>query len=448
VANAKLDGWVLGFALLVSLAATMAFSLAPAFLATQANVQSNLKDSAARSGASGARLRVRRFLAAAEIGLAAVLVVAAGLLMRSLMTMTAVDPGFNVAHVLKAEVSLPRYRYATPRQWSAFCNTLLERIQAQPGLKDSAIGVPVPMADSSARFNFSMPDHAPLSPGTPSAADYVSVSPEYFQVMGIPILRGRVFSREDLDGAPAVTIISESFARFYFHNEDPIGQRLTFGFPPDTNVTHQIVGVVGDVRDRGLTQEPGPMMYVPFAQAPFWGGEVLVKSNAPPAAVVGAIRAVVNSLDKDLPVTDIVTMPEAIDTSVAQPKFRAWLLGGFGIVAVLLAAVGVFGVVSYSVASRTQEFGVRAALGASPGSIGRMILREGLILGGVGLSAGLVAALGFARFLRSELYGVTAYDPVTFAISVIILLGVAVAACSIPARRAMSVDPIIALRYE
>jgi putative ABC transport system permease protein len=190
------------------------------------------------------------------------------------------------------------------------------------------------------------------------------------------------------------------------------------------------------------------MMYVPFAQAPFWGGEVLVKSNAPPAAVVGAIRAVVNSLDKDLPVTDIVTMPEAIDTSVAQPKFRAWLLGGFGIVAVLLAAVGVFGVVSYSVASRTQEFGVRAALGASPGSIGRMILREGLILGGVGLSAGLVAALGFARFLRSELYGVTAYDPVTFAISVIILLGVAVAACSIPARRAMSVDPIIALRYE
>jgi putative ABC transport system permease protein len=448
VANTKLDGWVLGFALLLSLAATVAFSLAPAFLATQANVQSNLKDSAARSGSSGPRLRVRRFLAAAEIGLAAVLVVAAGLLVRSLMTMTAVDPGFTVAHVLKADVSLPRYRYATPRQWSAFCNTLLERIQAQPGLKDSAIGVPVPLVDNGARFNFSMPDHAPLPPGTPSAADYVSVSPEYFRVMGIPLLRGRVFAREDSDGSPPVTIVNEAFARFYFRDEDPIGQRLTFGFPPDTNVIHQIVGVVGNVRDRRLAEEPVPMMYVPFAQAPFWGGEVLVKSNAPPADVVGAIRAVVNGMDKELPVTGIVTMPEAIDASVAQPKFRAWLLGAFGIVAVLLAAVGVFGVVSFSVASRTQEFGVRAALGASPASIGRMILREGLVLGGVGLSAGLVAALGFARFLRGELYGVTAYDPVTFVISLAILLGVAVAACFIPARRAMSVDPIVALRYE
>jgi putative ABC transport system permease protein len=426
----------------------MAFSLAPAFLATHANVQSNLKDSAARSGSSGARLRVRRLLAAAEIGLAAVLVVAAGLLVRSLITMTAVDPGFNVAHVLKAEVSLPRYRYTKPQQWSAFGNTLLERIQAQPGLKDSAIGLPVPLADNPARFTFSMPDHAPLPPGTPSAANYVSVSPEYFQVMGIPLLRGRVFGREDSDGTPPVTIVNEAFARFYFGNDDPIGHRLTFGFPPDTNVIHQIVGVVGSVRDGGLGKEPGPMMYVPFAQAPLWGGELLIKSNLPPASVVSMIRTVVSSLDKDLPVTNIATMPEVIEASVAQPKFRAWLLGGFGVVAVLLAAVGVFGVVSYSVASRTQEFGVRAALGASPASIGRMILREGLILAAVGLGAGLMAALGFARFLRGELYGVTAHDPVTFVISVVILLGVAVAACFIPARRAMSVDPIVALRYE
>jgi len=362
--------------------------------------------------------------------------------------MTAVDPGFNVAHVLKADVSLPRYRYSKPQQWSAFGNTLLERIQAQPGFKDSAIGLPTPLADNGASFNFSMPDRAPLPPGTPAAADWVSVSPEYFQVMGISLLRGRVFGREDADGTTPVTIVNEAFARFYFRNEDPIGQRLTFGFPPDTNVIHQIVGVVGNVRDRRLAQEPVPMMYVPFAQEPLWGGELLIKSNLPPAAVVSTIRTVVNSLDKDLPVTGITTMPEVIDASVAQPKFRAWLLGAFGIVAVLLAAVGVFGVVSYSVASRTQEFGVRAALGASPASIGKMILREGLVLGSAGLSAGLVAALGFAWFLRSELYGVTAYDPVTLVISVAVLLGVAVAACFIPARRAMSVDPIVALRYE
>src|SRR5215472_12254817 len=448
VANTKLDGWVLGFALLLSLAATMAFSLAPAFLATHANVQSNLKDSAARSGSSGARLRVRRFLAAAEIGLAAVLVVAAGLLVRSLMTMTAVDPGFNVAHILKMEVSLPRYRYSTHRQWTAFGNTLLERIQAQPGFKDSAIGLPTPLADNGASFNFSMPDHAPLPPGTPTAADWVSVSPEYFQVMGIPLLRGRVFGREDADGAPPVTIVNEAFARFYFRNEDPIGRRLTFGFPPDTNVIHQIVGVVGNVRDRRLAEEPVPMMYVPFAQEPLWGGELLIKSSLPPAAVVSTIRAVVSSLDKDLPVTGITTMPEVIDASVAQPKFRAWLLGAFGIVAVLLAAVGVFGVVSYSVASRTQEFGVRAALGASPASIGSMILKQGLLLGGIGLSLGLAAALGFARLVRSELYDVSAYDPTTLFVSIVVLLAVAVAACYIPARRAMTVDPIIALRCE
>ena len=190
------------------------------------------------------------------------------------------------------------------------------------------------------------------------------------------------------------------------------------------------------------------MMYVPFAQAPFWGGVLMVRSASSPTALVGAIREVVRSLDKDLPITDVVTMPEAVDASVAQPKFRAWLLGAFGIVALLLAAVGVFGVISYSVASRTREFGIRSALGASPGSIRKMILREGLMLGGIGLGLGLAAALGFARVLQSELYRVSVYDPTTFFVSAGVLLSVAVLACYIPARRAMRVDPMIALRYE
>jgi putative ABC transport system permease protein len=446
--NLQIDAWVLGFALLLSLAATFTFGLAPALLTTHSNMQSNLKDSAARSGSGGGRLRVRRFLAAAEIGLAAVLVVAAGLLVRSLLTMTSVNPGFNSAHILKAAVSLPRYRYSTPQQWTAFSNTFLERIQARPGLEDSAFAVPVPLVDGAVKLKFSISDHAALPPGTPSAADYVSVSPGYFHVMGIPLLRGRGFAREDSDRSATVAIISESFARFYFQDEDPIGKRIIFGFPPDTNVTREIVGVVGDVRDAGLTQEPGPMMYVPFAQAPFWGGGLVVKSTAPSAAIVGTIREVVRSLDKDLPVTDVVTMPEALDASVAQSKFRTWLLGAFGVVALLLAAIGVFGVVSYSVASRTREFGVRSALGAAPASIGRMVLKEGLGLGGAGLGAGLAAAFVFARLLRSELYGVAVYDPVTFFISAAVLLAVAAVACYIPARRAMRVDPMVALRCE
>lgn len=190
------------------------------------------------------------------------------------------------------------------------------------------------------------------------------------------------------------------------------------------------------------------MMYVPFAQAPFWGGGLVVKSTLPSASVVGAIHQVVGSIDKNLPITDVAAMPEVLDASVAQPRFRTWLLGGFGLVALLLAAAGVFGVVSYSVASRTQEFGVRAAIGASPASIGKMVLMEGLGLAAMGLAVGLLAALGLARFLKSEIYGVGAYDPVTFLAGAAILLAVALVACYIPARRAMRVDPMVALRCE
>ena len=446
--NVQIDGWVLGFGLLLSMAATFAFGLAPALLTTRSNMQCNLKESVARSGSAACRLRIRRFLTAAEIGLATVLVVAAGLLVRSLLTMTSVNPGFNSSHILKAAISLPRYRYSTPQQWTVFADTFLERIQARTGLEDSAFAVPVPLVDGAVKLKFSIANHPALPPGIPSTADYVSVSPGYFHVMGIPLLRGRGFAREDSDRSPKVAIVSESLARFYFKDEDPIGKRIAFGFPPDSNVTREIVGIAGNVRDAGLTQEPGPMMYVPFAQAPFWGGGLVVKSTAPPAATVATIREVVQSLDKDLPVTDVVTMPEALDASVAQPKFRTWLLSAFGVVALLLAAVGVFGVVSYSVASRTREFGVRAALGASPVSIGRMVLMEGLALGGIGIAVGLSAALAFARLLRSELYGVAAYDPVTFFISVAVLFAVAMAACYIPARRAMRVDPTVALRCE
>jgi len=443
-----IDGWVLAFALLLTLAATAAFALAPAFLAARSDVLASLKEGAAGSGWSGARLRARRLLAASQIGLAAVLVIGSGLLVRSLIAMTSVNPGFNVEHIFKAQISLPRNQYVTPEQWTAFSDAFLERIQAQPGMQDSAIAVPLPMADGFVNLSFSIVDHAAPPPGTPSSADYVSASPGYFHVMGISLLRGRVFTREDSRTSPSVTIISEAFARFYFGNEDPIGKKLVFGFPPDLNVTRRIVGIVSDVRDADLTREPGPMMYVPYAQAPFWGANLAVRSTLSSSALVATIRGVVRDFDKNLPITDVATMPEILDASVAQPKFRTWLLSGFGVVALLLAAAGVFGVVSYSVASRTKEFGVRAALGASPGSIARMVLKEGLGLGCIGLALGLAAALGFARVLKSELYGVAVYDPSTFFLSAAVLLAVAIVACYLPARRAMAVDPMLALRNE
>lgn len=448
VQNLQIDGWVLGFALLLSGIAVMGFGLAPSLLAASSHIQRNLKDSVAQSGSSGGRLKLRGFLAGAEIALATVLVIASGLLVRSLMAMTSVNPGFETAHTLKAEVSLPRYQYSKPQQWAVFSDTLLERLHAQPGLKDSAFGGPLPVVDAGVNLKFSIADHPALPPGMPGTADWVSTSPSYFQVMGIPLLRGRAFSDDDSSSSLPVTIISESFARQYFQNENPIGQKLVFSFLLYPNMPHEIVGVVGDVRDNKLTKQPGPMMYVPFVQEPLWGGMVVVKSTLAPSAIVGSIRQVVHSIDKNLPLTDVATMPEIIQESVAQPKFRGWLLGLFGVVALLLAAAGVFGVVSYSVTSRSRELGVRAALGASPGLIGKMILSETLVLAVGGLLAGLAGSFGLVRFLRSELYGIGTYDPATFLVCSAILLSVALLASLVPAWRATRVDPMITLRCE
>ena len=447
IETVRVDGWALAFAILIALAAITGFGLAPALLAARSDMQRDLKEGAGQSGSSGGRVRARSFLVGAEIALAMVLVVAAGLLVRSLASMTSIDPGFQTAHLLKAEVSLPRYQYSTPQQWTAFSHTLMERIQAQPGLKESALAVPLPLANPPATVKFSIADH-PSAPGMPNTADFVSASPDYFRVMGIPLLRGRIFTAHDSASSPLVTIISDSLARSYFRDENPIGKRLVFSFGPNPPMAREIVGVVAGVRDAGLAKEPGPMMYVPFDQVPFWGGELVVKSSLAPSAIVSSIRQVVASIDKDLPVTDIASMPDVLDESVAQTKFRTWLLGVFGVVALLLAAAGVFGVVSYSVASRTREFGVRAALGASPAAIGKTVLSQGVGLAVMGLGVGMAAAFGLTRFLRGELYGVAPYDPVTFAVSGAVLLGVALLACLIPAWRAMWIDPMITLRCE
>jgi putative ABC transport system permease protein len=443
----RIDLPVLGFAVLLSLLASMGFGLAPALLTTGSNLQGSLRDSAARSGSSAGPLRIRRFLAAAEIGLAVIQVICAGLLVRSLMSITSVNPGFRVQQISKAEISLPRYRYSTPQQWRTFSRSLLERVQWTPGLQDSAIVVPLPLGDGFINLGFSIPDHAALPPGTPKTADYVSVTPSYFHVLGVPLLRGRSFDERDSDGAPVVTIISESFALLYFRGEDPIGKKLKFGFPPNGDAERTIVGVVGDIRDASLTAQPGPMMYVPFFQAPFWGGDLVVNSSQSAVAVARSIRRVVQSLDPDLPVT-VTTMPDVVAAQVAQPKIRTVLVGLFGLVSLLLAALGVFGLLSYSVASRIREFGVRAALGATPALIGKMILVEGTAVGAGGLVLGLAAAAGLVRFLESELYGVAAYDPTTFLGSTAILLLFAALACYLPARRAMRLDPVIALRTE
>ena len=438
---------VLAFALLLSVAAALAFGLAPALLATPSNFQANIQEGGERTGQRGGQ-HMRSFLAIAEISLAMVLLVAGGLLIRSFRLVTSVNPGFDPRNVIEAEVSLPQFLYATPQQWTAFSNELLARLHAQPGLRDSALAAPLPMdRQGEASFAFSIVGDPPLPPGKSPTADYATVSPDYFQMMRIPLLRGRFFSDADSPSSPKVAIISEALVRRYFPNQDPLGRQMRFGFPPNSDVSREIVGIVGDVRDVALSRKPGPMMYVPFAQAPLYGGEVVVRSSLSASNVAAGIRQAVGSIDKSLPVTDIESLSDALGQSISQERFRTFLLASFSAIALVLAAVGIFGVISYSAAQRTREIGIRIALGAERRDVLRLILGQGTKLALVGLGIGVVAAFLLTRVMSSLLYSVSATDPLTFASVAIILLSVALTACYIPARRAMRVDPIVALRH-
>jgi predicted permease len=445
----RVDPLVLGFALLLSALASLAFGFAPALFAADPNLQTSLREGGRRSGEPGRRRRARGFLAAGEIALAVVLLVGAGLLLRSFANLMSVRPGFDVQQVLKADISLPRFQYSSPSQWAAFSDELLARIQAEPGLRDAAVAVPRPLADRCVTLGFDIVGSPPSSASTSRTAEYVSVSPDYFHVMRIPLLAGRVFDRHDVLSSPRVSLISQALAELYFPNQDPLGRRLTFGFPPGARGDErEIVGIVGDVRAMALGEKPGPMMYVPYAQEPFWGANLVVRSTSSPARVAATIREQVRGMDKDLPVTDVATLPDIVEASVAQPRFRTFLLGLFAAMALTLAAIGIFGVISYSVSCRTSEIGIRVALGASRRAILWMVLRETLVLTLAGLAVGVPAALAATRLLEHMLFGVSIHDPVTLASVAFGLSAVAALAGYVPARRAMRVEATVALRHE
>jgi putative ABC transport system permease protein len=444
----RIDGTVLTFALALSLVASLLFGVAPALFAADPRLHATLQESGGRPGELRTRQRARNLLASAEIAIAMILLVGAGLLIRSFSALLAVNPGFETRKILKTEVSLPRFQYSTPQQWVEFSNDLLPRLQAQPDLQDTAVGIPAPLADQSVNLPFSIVHGPPLPQGRSVTADYVAISPNYFRVMGIPLLRGRSFSEQDALSAPRVSIISKELARIYFPPQDPLGQRLMFGFPPDGDVTREIVGVVGDVRDEALNRAPEPMMYVPLAQAPFWGVVLVSRTSLSASAATHEIEAKVHEVDRDLPVTDVEWMSEAVDASLGQTRLRAWLLGLFGASALVLAAAGVFGVISYSVSRRTHEFGVRMALGANRKEILRLVLKEALRLALAGVAAGIALAFALSRLISTFLFGVRATDPATLIVLPLLLTGTALLAAYFPARRATKVDPMIALRHE
>jgi len=443
----RVDGAVLGFALALSLVASLLFGLVPALFASRSDLQRYLREGG-RGGESRGPQRARSVLAAAETALAMVLLVAAGLLIRSFARLSAVSPGFATAQVTRAMVSLPQFRYARPQQWAAFARELMQRLQAQPGMGDAAIAAPLPILDLPIPLRFDIVGAPPAPAGEAITADYETASPHYFRVMGIPLLQGRLFGEDDTASTPRVAVISEAFARRYFSGRNPLGQHIVFGFPPDGRAAREIVGVVGDIRDESLAKKPGPMMYVPFAQAPLWGGEVVVRSRFSAAAAAAAIERTTHSIDKDLPVTDIVSLPAGVDASVAQPRFRTALVGIFGAMALLLGAVGIFGVVSWSVSRRTREIGIRMALGAQRRNVTELMLSSASAPALAGIAAGALAAALLTRLMASLLYGVSAADPLTYAGSAALLLLVALVASYLPARRAASVDPVQALRAE
>ncbi len=443
----RVDGSVLGFAFVLSLAASVVFGLPPVLHTTRSDQQANLREGS-RAGDARSSQRARSLLAAAEVAVAMVLLVGAGLLMRSFARLLSVSPGFETENMVKAEISLPRFQYSRPEQWTAFSSELMTRLQAKPGLQDSAIAVPLPILDNSINLPFAIAGNPPPQQGATDTANYVATSPGYFRVMGISLVRGRLFSEDDSASTPPVALISEALARRYFPGENPLGRQLIFGFPPHGDVSREIVGVVADIHDVSIASNPGPMMYVPFAQVPFWGGEVVVRSSLSAAGIAAAIRTETHNIDKDLPVTDIESFPEAMHASVAEPRFRTVLLGLFSAIALLLAAIGIFGVISFSVSRRTREIGVRMALGATPASIRHLVIGESVKLVLFGLAAGIPAALILTRFLSALLFGVTPTDPLTFIGVALLLMLVALAAAYLPARRAIRVDPIVALRCE
>ena len=443
----RVDGSVLGFAFVLSLAASVFFGLAPVLHTTRSDPQASLKEGSRAGDARGSQ-RARSFLAAAEVAVAMVLLVGAGLLMRSFARLLSVSPGFETENMVKAEISLPRFQYSRPEQWTAFSNDLMTRLQAKPGLQDSAIAVPLPILNNSINLPFAIAGNPPLEQGATDTANYVAASPRYFHVMGISLVRGRLFSEEDSATTPPVALISEALARRYFPGENPLGRQLIFGFPPHGDVSRQIVGVVADIHDVSIASNPGPMMYVPFAQVPFWGSEVVARSHLSKAEIAATIRTETHNIDKDLPVTDIESFPEAMHASVAEPRFRTMLLGLFSTIALLLAAIGIFGVISFSVSRRTREIGVRMALGATSASIRHLVLGESAKLVLFGLAAGIPAALILTHFLSALLFGITPTDPLTFIAVAILLMLVALAAAYLPARRAIRIDPMAALRCE
>lgn len=442
----SLDSRVVVFTLLVSLLTAVIFGLVPAWQTSRINLVTALKDGSPGASDSAARHHFRNLLVVAEVALALLLLTGAGLLVKSFIRLQTVPTGFQPEHLTALTINLPGASYPDRQQRLAFTERLMPKLAALPMLQSVAFSDNLPLDTGRQGTEFKI-EGQPVLPGREPLTNVSIISPGYFQTMGVPLLQGRDFAASDQADAAGVVIINSFLAQRYFPGQDPVGKRVDMGFRTGTLL--QIVAVAADERHDTLQADLHPGMYLPYAQADKWLPLILLlRSSSDPATVASAVREQVRELDAQLPIYDVKTMDQVLYAAVARPRFMTSLLGVFAAVAALLAAVGIYGVMSYTVAQNTREIGIRMALGAAPRDVLRMVVSQGMILTLIGVAVGLAAALALTRVMRSLLFSVSTTDPATFAGIALLLAGVAFVACYIPARRAAKVDPLVALRHD
>ncbi len=448
-ATINLNGPVLLFSAALVILSMFVFGLAPALHSTGGNVQSELKEGGKTTSAAGHN-RWRGFLATSEVALALILLVGAGLMVRSLYRLLSVDPGIQPERVLRMAMSLRTAQYSKDEAIINFWQQTLDRVREIPAVEAVALGTGIPLTDSHSRSDITIEGMPLPKPGSFPHPDVHIVSPAYASTLGIQLVRGRTFQDTDRDNAPGVTMVNNALARQLFPNDNPVGKRLMFGRPGPRRVPKwlTIVGVLADTKMYGLANPARMEVYLPFRQIVSSHMDLVVKSGSDPAALTSAIRAVVASIDKDQPIFAVVTMKQLVADSVSTRRVTLVLLGLFGGLALVLAGIGIYGVIAYSVAQRTREIGIRVALGAQRRDVLRLILIQGGKIAGVGIVAGTLASLALTRLMANLLYSVSAVDPPTFAAVALGLALIAMLACYIPARRTLRVDPLVALRHE
>jgi putative ABC transport system permease protein len=448
-----INSGVLLFTFVVCVGTGLLFGLAPALETSRPSLTDPLKENN-RSSSSASAYRTQRALLVFEVGLALLLMIGSGLLIRSFVRLTDVNPGIQTDHVITAAISLPR-QYSNATQITQFWRQFLEKVQTLPGVKAAGISMSLPPNLLAITNPFTVEEQGYDRNRQLQLAEEMTVSPDYFPSLGIPLIKGRFFSPSDrVEGEkdPMIVIINQTMAKQYFGGNDPIGRRIQTGDPTPGAPWETIVGVVGDVKYSGLDSPPGPTLYVPYNENGWalWSSQMylVVRSNEGASEIVPAIRSQLASMDSALPLAHIRTMDQLVDESLVEQRFRTWLVSGFAALALLLSAIGIYGLISYSVSQRTREIGVRMALGAQRSSVLVLVLKEGLQVVAFGLLLGLVGSVSAMRIIRSLLYSTSTTDALSFIATSLTLIAVALVACYFPARRATKVDPMVALRYE